>query len=107
MSFAEKIKNIDILTETYINLGPIFFSPRDSLTKGLLVLLHLSLEGTTEVDTDPKGGLVSFKVTPLTLITLCAYATSEYSTREQLAGGVSLKDYKIIWKVKMTEMKTK
>ena len=69
MSFAEKIKNIDILTETYINLGPIFFSPRDSLTKGLLVLLHPSLEGITEVDTDPKGGLVSFKVTPLTLMT--------------------------------------
>ena len=74
MSFAEK-KYVSILTETHINQdqmqhqihtrniwsGPISFSPRDSLTKGSFVLL----EGITEVDTDPKGGLVSFKVTPL------------------------------------------
>ena len=43
----------------------------------MLFLLHLGLEGITEVDTDPKGRFVSFKVTP----------SSRYSTREQLARG--------------------
>ena len=32
-------------------------------TKGMLFLLHLSIEGVTEVDTDPNGRFVSFKVT--------------------------------------------
>ena len=44
-------------------MGPIFFSPGDSHTKGMLFLLHLDLEGITEVDTDPKARFVSFKVT--------------------------------------------
>ena len=58
-------KHISISTETHINhdqihhiknnwLSPIFFSPGDSYTKGLLVLLHAGLEGTIEVDTNPK-----------------------------------------------------
>ena len=42
---------------------PIFFSPGDTHTKGMLFLLHLGLEGATEVDTDPKERLVSLKVT--------------------------------------------
>ena len=65
---------ISILTETHVNhdqihhirnnlLGPVFFSPGDSHTKAMLSLLHLGLEGITEVDTDPKGRFVSFKVT--------------------------------------------
>ena len=29
----------------------------------MLFVLHLDLEGITEVDTDPKGRFVSFKVT--------------------------------------------
>ena len=67
-------KDISILTETHINhdqihqirnnwLGPIFLSPRNTHTKGLLAQLHLGLEGVTEVDTDPKGRFVLFKVT--------------------------------------------
>ena len=32
-------------------------------------MLHLSLEGITEVHTDPKEGIVSFQVTPLPLMT--------------------------------------
>ena len=68
-------KVISILTETHINhdeihhirsnwLGLIFFSPENSHTNRLLVLLDLGLEGITEVDTDPKGKFVSFKVLP-------------------------------------------
>ena len=67
-------KVISILSETdiyydqihYIRnnwLGPIFVSSGDNHTKGLLVLLHLILEGTTEFDTDLKGRFVHFKIT--------------------------------------------
>ena len=119
----KKNKDISILTETHINhdqihhqihlrhnwLGPIFFSLGDSHTKRSLVLLHLGLENITEVDTDRKGGFVSFKSTLLPLMT-------EFSAFMPLQGiapgnswrrGVSLKEYKIIWKIKMREMKTK
>ena len=124
LSFAEKEnKDISILTETHINhdriyhqihirnnwLGPIFFSPGDSHTKGLLVLLHPGLDGIAEVDTNPKGGFVSFKVTPLPLMT----EFSMFIPLQGIAPGnswledVFLKDYKIIWKIKMRKMKTK
>ena len=83
MSFAEKNKDISILTVSHINhdqiyhqihirnnwLDPIFFSPGDNHTKRSLVLLHPGLEGITEVDTDPKVGFVFFKVTGLPLMT--------------------------------------
>ena len=83
MSFAEKKQDMNILTETHINhdqihhqvhirnnwLGLIFFSSGDSHTKGSLALLHPGLEGISEVDTEPKGGFESFKVTPVPLMT--------------------------------------
>ena len=78
-------------------LGPIFFFPTDSHTKGLLVLLHLSLEGITEVATDPKGRFVSFKVTPSNDRVLCVYSPSGYSTREQLVWGRFFEELKIIY----------
>ena len=87
-------------------LGPIFFSSRD--TKGSLVLLHPSLEGITEVDSDLKGGFLSFKVTNRVMAEF-----SELMPLQSIApenswlGEVSLKDYKIMWKIKMREMKTK
>ena len=40
-------------------MGPIFFSPGDTHTNGILFLLHLGLEGVTELDTDPKERFVS------------------------------------------------
>ena len=62
-------KDVNILTETQINLDQIhhirnnwldafFFFLGYSHAKGLLVLLHLYLEGVTEVDTDPKRRFV-------------------------------------------------
>ena len=66
----------------------------------MLFLLHLAFEGITEVDTDAKGRFVSFKVNPSNDRVLFAYVNSGYSTRGQLAGDVSLKDYNIIWKIK-------
>ena len=65
-------------------MGPIFVCPGDSHTKALL---HLGLEGATEVDTDPKGRFLSFKVTLSNDRVLCVYAPSRDSTREQLARG--------------------
>ena len=91
-------KDVSISTETHINLdqihhirnnwlGAIVFSPEDSHTKGLPVLLHLGLEGVAEFATDPKGRFVSFKVTPSNDRVLCVYAPSVHNTREQLARG--------------------
>ena len=111
-------KDVNILTETHINLdqihhirnnwlGAIFFSPGDSHTKGLLVLLHLGLEGVTEVDIDPKGRFVSFKVTPSNDRVLCVYAPSGNSTREQLARGRFFEGLQNYMENKMREMTTK
>ena len=71
----------------------------------MLALLHLGLEGMTEVDTDPKRKFESFKFTPSNYRVICA--PSAYSTREQLARGRFFEVYKIICKRKMIEMKTK
>ena len=89
-----------ILTETHINhdkihqiinnwLGPIFLSPRNIHTKVLLGQLHTGLEGVTEVDTDPKGRFVSFKITPSNNRVFCVCAPSGHSTREMLIKGRS------------------
>ena len=68
-------------------MGPIFFSPGESHTKGLLILLHPDLEGVTEVDIDPKRRFVSVNVTPFNDRFLCVYAPSGHNTREQQARG--------------------
>ena len=110
-------KDVNIITETHINLdqihhignnwlGAIFFSPGDSHTKGLFALLHLGLEGFNDVDTDPKARFLSFKVTPYNDRVFCVYALG-IAPGNSCLEGVSLKDYKIIWKIKMKEMKTK
>ena len=52
----------------------------------MLFLLHLSPEGVTEVDNDPKGRFVSFMATTSNESSLF-FAPSGYSTREQLARG--------------------
>ena len=108
---------ISILTETHINrdqihhtrnnwLGPILFSPGDTHTNGMLFLLHLGLEGVTEVDTDPKERFVSFKVTTSNEGSLFVPLQS-IAPESSWLGGAFLKDYKNICKIKMREMKTK
>ena len=63
--YRKQNKYISSLCQTHINcdqmheirnkwLGPIFCSPGDIHTEGLLALIHLHLEGGIEVDTDPK-----------------------------------------------------
>ena len=110
-------KDVNILTETHIKLdqihriknnwlGVIFFSPGDSHKKELLVLLHLGVEGVTEVYTDPEKRFASFKVILSNDRVLCVYALG-IAPGNICLEGVSLKDYKIIRKIKMREMKTK
>ena len=102
-------KDFSILTETHINnyqihyignnwLRPFIFTLGDSHTKGLLVLLYLSLEGVTKVDTDPKRGFVSFKVTP---------SNDSITPGNSWLGSISSKDYKVIWEIKVRTMETK
>ena len=107
-------KVISILIETHINhdqihhirnnwLGSNFMSPGDSHTKGCLRCFIWDLK----VDTDPKGRFVPLHLVPL---------ISEFSMFMPLQGiapgniwrgGVSLKGYKVIWKIKIREIKTK
>ena len=52
--------------EEIIGFAPIFSSPGDSHTKGLLVLIHSGLEGVTKDDTDLiKEGLCPLRLFPL------------------------------------------
>ena len=101
---------ISILTETHINhdkihytrnnwLGPIFFSPGDIDTKRMPFLLHLGLEDITEVDTDPKGRFVSFKVTTSNKSSLFV-PLQGIAPRKSWPWDIFSKDYKIISKKK-------
>ena len=107
-------KVISILTETHINhdqirhirnnwLGSNFFSLGDSHTKGCLSCFIWDLK----IDTDAKGRFVSFKFTPSNDRVLCVYAPQGIAPGNSWTGDVSLKDYKIIWKIRTREMKTK
>ena len=87
-------------------MGAIFFSPGDTHTNGMLFLLHLGLEGVTEVDTDPKERFVSFQVTTSNESSLFVPLRGIAPEGSWLAG-TFLKDYKNTCKIKMKEMKTK
>ena len=78
---------------------PIFFSPGYTHAKGMLFLLHLGLEGVTEVDTDPKKRFVSFKVTISNEGSLLVPLQS-IAPESSWLGGAFLKYYKKICKIK-------
>ena len=88
-------------------VGPNFFSPGDSHTKGLLVLLNLGLEDVTEVEMIQKGGLCTLRVLPPMTGLFVFMPLKGIAPGNSWLGGVSLKDYKIIWKIKVREMKAK
>ena len=73
----------------------------------MLVLLHLGLEGITEIDTVPKEGFVSFKFTTSNDRNLCVYAPSGYRTREQLDRGRFFEVLQNYMENKNKEIKTK
>ena len=53
----------------------------------MLGQLHPGLQGVTEVDTNPKGRFLSFKITLSNNRVLCVCAPSGHCTREQLIKG--------------------
>ena len=53
----------------------------------MLGQLHPGLAGVTEVDTDPKGRFVSFKITLSNNRFLCVCVPSEHCNKEQLIKG--------------------
>ena len=73
----------------------------------LLVLIHLGLEDITEVDTDPKENFVSFNVNPSNDRILYFMSVQGIAPGNSWIRGVSLKNYRIISKIEMKEMKTK
>ena len=81
-------------------MGPIFFSPGDTNTNGMLFLLHLGLEGVTEVDTDPKERFVSFQVTTSNESSLFV-PFQDIAPESSWLGGTFLKDYKNVCKIKI------
>ena len=110
MSFAKKPQK----TETHIThdqihhirkklVGSYLFSPGDSDAKGLLALLLQGLRSITEIDTDLKGGFVSFKIISLNNRDLCVCASSGCSTR----GRFSEKLQNYMENTKEGEIKTK
>ena len=58
-------------------------------------MVHLGLEGITEVDTDPEGRFVSFRVTTFNESSLFVPLQGIAPENSRL-GGAFLKDYKII-----------
>ena len=53
----------------------------------MLVLLHLGFDDVSEIDTDPNGRFVSFKITHVNDRVLCVYAPSGHNTIEKLTRG--------------------
>ena len=109
----KKNKGISILTETHIDhdqihhirnnwLYPIFCSPGDSHTTGLLVP-KVSLRLTLI----QKGSLCFLRLLPLMTEFSVLIPLQGIAPQSSWLGGVSLKDYKIMWKIEMREMKTK
>ena len=72
----------------------------------MLFVLHLGLEGITEVDTDPERRFVSFKVTTSDESSLFV-PLQGIAPENCWLGGPFLKDYKVICKIKMRKMETK
>ena len=72
----------------------------------MLFLLHLDLEGITEVDTDPKGWFVSFKVTPSNDSSLFV-PLKGIAPENSSIGGRFFEELQNYMQKKMREMKTK
>ena len=64
-------------------LGPIFFSPGDSRTKGLFVLLHLGLKKSLRLTLIENGSLCPLRLLPLIwqcFLCLCPFRTQHQGT---------------------------
>ena len=109
---SNQSKVISNVTETQINhdqirhirnnwLGLIFFSPRDSLTKNGFPCFLWVLKVPLRLTMIQKGRLCPVRWFPLTT------GLQGIAPGNSRLWRLSLKDYKIVWKTKMREMKTK
>ena len=115
--YIKQNKYINILTETHIKhdqilnirnnwLGPIFLSPEVVTQKDLLLSFIRVLKVSLRLTLVQKGDLCSSKfslITEFSVFVPLKGITPESSWLK----GVSLKDYKIIWKMNVRETKTK
>ena len=109
-------KVICILTETHIShdqihhiknnwLGPIFFSPGESHTKGFQCSFFWVFKVSLRLTLIEKRGLCSLRLLPFKF---CVFMPLQgIAPENSWLGRVSLKNYKIIWKIKMRNMKRK
>ena len=88
-------------------MGLIFFSLRNSHTKGLLLLLHPGFESVTEVDNDPKRRFMFLKAAPSNDKVIYVYTPSAHNTIEKLARGHLFEGLQFYMNVNVREMKTK
>ena len=89
-----------------IDWVPSFFLLEILIQTECFFILHLGLEGTTGVDTDPKERFVSCKITTSNENSLFV-PLQGIAPESSWLGGAFLKDYKNICKIKMREMKAK
>ena len=73
--------------------------------KIVVVLLHPGFKCVTEIDTVLKRRFVSFKVTPSNEKVYVFMPLEGITPESSWLGGISLKDFNIIWEMKVMEMK--
>ena len=109
---SNQSKVISNVTETHINhdqmrhirnswLDPIFFSPGVSLTKNGFSCFLWVLKVSLRLTMIQKGSFCPLRWFPLMTV------LQGIAPANRRLWGLSLKDYKILWKTKMREMKTK
>ena len=108
-------KDFSILTETHINhdqiqrnnwLSPIFISPELVTQKDCLSCFIQILKVSLRLTLIQNGGLCPLRgLLPVTEFSVFI-ALYRIAWGDRWLGCVSLKDYKIIWKIKVREMKT-
>ena len=111
-------KDFSILTETHINLdqihhirnnwlGPILFSPEIVTLKKCFSCFIWVLKLSLRLTLIQNGGLCPLRLLPL-MKEFSVYLPFHGITPDnRCLGGISLKDYTIIWKIKVRKMKTK
>ena len=70
-----------------------------------LIEIHINHNQIHHTKIIEWGGFVSFTVTPSNKKVLCVYSPSGHSTRKQMSSGRVLKEFKIIMRMKIREIK--
>ena len=111
-------KDICILGETHIGheqihqirnnwLGPIFFAPGETFSKGMVICFTKALMISWMLTQIQKRGLCPSKFVPLMTEFFVSMLLQVIVTENNWLGDASLKVYKLIWKAKLSEMETR